>query len=280
MPTRQAEAAAHTGPRSLRALAEVARWPNALIAAIGVLVGAWWVAPVIPQPRQFWAALAAIALTVYANAFNDRYDLEIDRVAHPERPLPRGAVDERQVQLLYLGAAVAAAGFSLLAHPALCLATLAVLVAMTVYTIALKRHGLVGNVTVAILASLPFVYGAASAGDWRAGVQLALVAAPLHLAREVAKDVDDMRGDAPHRLTIPLAHGLGAARAAVLFALALYVWRAAVLASPTPRLATALIPSFVLCALGAKRVLTARPGGPLLLKAAMLAAMAALVLTK
>ena len=280
MATPGAEAAPHAGRRSLRPLVEIARWPNALIAAIGVLAGAWWVSPVVPQSRQLWAAMAAIALTVYANAYNDRYDLEIDRVAHPDRPLPRGAVDERQVQYLYLGAAVAAAGFSLLAHPALCLATLAVLVAMTVYTMALKRRGLIGNLTVAILASLPFVYGAASAGDWRSGAELALVAAPLHLAREVAKDMDDMRGDAEHRLTIPVAHGLAAARAVVLFSLALFVWRAAVLAAATPRFATALIPCFVLCALGAKRVLTARAGGPLLLKAAMLAAMAALLLTK
>ena len=107
--------------RPLAALAEIARWPNALIAAAGVLVGAWWARPVLPGAAPLWAALAAVALTVYANAFNDRYDIEIDRVAHPERPLPRGAVNERQVQYLYLGAAVAGAGFSLLAHPALCL---------------------------------------------------------------------------------------------------------------------------------------------------------------
>ena len=266
--------------RPLAALAEVARWPNALIAAAGVLVGAWWARPALPGAASVWAALAAVALTVYANAFNDRYDIEIDRVAHPERPLPRGAVNERQVQYLYLGAAVAAAGFSLLAHPALCLLSLAVLLLMTSYTVVLKRLGFVGNLTVAVLASLPFLYGAVSVGDWRAGVELLIVAAPLHLAREIAKDIEDARGDAPHRRTIPVAHGVVAARAAVLFSLALFAWRAAVLAGSAPRLATALIPCFVLCALAAKRALAARPGAPLLLKTAMVAAMAAIVLTR
>jgi geranylgeranylglycerol-phosphate geranylgeranyltransferase len=266
--------------RPLAALAEIARWPNALIAAAGVLVGAWWARPVLPGAAALWAALAAMALTIFANAFNDRYDIEIDRVAHPDRPLPRGAVDELRVQYLYLGAAVAAAGFSLLAHPALCLASLAVLAVMACYTVLLKRWGFVGNLTVAVLASLPFLYGAVSVGDWRAGVQLLVVAAPLHLAREIAKDIDDTGGDAPVRRTIPVAHGVRAARAAVLFALALFVWRAAVLAGSAPRLATALIPCFVLCALAAKRALAARSGAPLLLKAAMIAAMAAIVLTR
>lgn len=278
---RRADAPAQSGAlRSLTDFLDVARWPNALIAAAGVFVGAWWVTPALPGPRPVWAALAAMALTVFANAYNDRFDLEIDRVAHPDRPLPRGALSEAQVQYLYLGAAVAAAGFSLLAHPALCLASLAVLLAMVVYTMVLKRHGFVGNLTVAVLASLPFVYGATSAGNWKAGAELAVVAAPLHLAREIAKDIDDASGDALHRRTIPLVGGVGAARAVVLFSLALFAWRAALLSSAVPRLPTALIPAFVLCALGAKRVLAGRPGGPLLLKTAMVAAMAAIILTR
>ena len=279
MPSVESSRVPHRG-RPWAALAEIARWPNALIAAAGVLVGAWWAKPGLPGAAPLWAALAAVALTVFANAFNDRYDVEIDRVAHPERPLPRGALDERQVQYLYLGAAVAAAGFSLLAHPALCLTSLAVLAVMASYTVALKRWGFAGNLTVAVLASLPFLYGAVSVGDWRAGVQLFVVGAPLHLAREIAKDIDDAGGDADHRRTIPVAHGVRAARAAVLFALALFVWRAAVLAGSAPRLATALIPCFVLCALGARRALAGRPGAPLLLKAAMIAAMAAIILTR
>ena len=72
MPTRPADVTPRSAVFSLRALAEVARWPNALIAAIGVFVGAWWVTPVLPLAPQLWAALAAFALTVYANAFNDR----------------------------------------------------------------------------------------------------------------------------------------------------------------------------------------------------------------
>lgn len=278
---RQAEAGRQAPSfRLLAALAEVGRWPNALIAAAGVMAGAWWTMPVVANARPFWAALAAVALTIFANAFNDRQDLEIDRIAHPGRPLPRGAVDARQVEYLSLAAAVAATGFSLLAHPALCLTTLAVLGLMMLYTVALKRRGLLGNVTVAILASLPFVYGGASMGNWRAGVQLAVVAAPLHLAREIAKDIDDARGDAPHRRTIPVARGPLVARIAVLLSLALFAWRAAVLSGTSPRLMTALIPCFVLCALGARRVFAARAGGPLLLKTAMVAALAAIVLAK
>src|SRR3954464_3551952 len=76
--------------RAGAAVADLVRWPNALIAAAGVFTGAWYAAGDVTAPATAWLARAAVALTAVANAADDVADREIDRVAHPERPLPSG----------------------------------------------------------------------------------------------------------------------------------------------------------------------------------------------
>lgn len=264
----------------VRALLDVARWRNALIAAVGVYVGAWWAMRDATRPATLAAALAAIALTGYANAFNDLADIAIDRTAHPERPLPSGALRPRTVQ--WFAALLAAAGIALAfaARPSLGILTVAVVALMTLYSATLARLPLVGNLTVAVLASLPFFYGAVTVGAARAGVALLAVAIPLHFARELAKSLDDAHADAPYRRTAPIVFGRGAALALIAVAVALFAWRLLFLASPDPRLRMLVIPSLALCVVATRRALAGRSGAPLLFKSAMLAAMAAIVVAR
>ena len=263
-----------------RALLDIARWRNALIAAVGVYVGAWWAARDATRPATLAAAIAALALTGYANAFNDLADIAIDRTAHPERPLPRGALRPRAVQ--WFAALLAAAGiaFAFLARPSLGFLSVAVVALMTLYSTTLARLPLIGSVTVAVLASLPFFYGAVTVGSAREGLVLLGVAIPLHLAREIAKSLDDAHADAPYRRTAPIAFGRGVALALIAVAVALFAWRLLALASPDPRMRMLEIPALAICVVATRRALAGRPGAPLLFKSAMLAAMAAIVVAR
>ena len=45
-----------------------------------------------PPPAAWWAIGAAVALYAAGMVLNDAYDLDLDRVERPERPLPRGAI--------------------------------------------------------------------------------------------------------------------------------------------------------------------------------------------
>lgn len=261
----------------LRALAVVARWQNALIAAVGVLVGAWWGAREVTRAATLAAALAAVALTTYANAFNDLLDIEIDRRAHPRRPLPSGAVRPAAVRALAIGAALIGVALAWIARTSLGYLSVAVVALMTLYSTSLARLPLVGNLAVALLASLPFFYGATTVGSARAGIALVAVATPLHLARELAKSLDDAPADAPYRRTAPLVFGRWPTRALILVALALFVWRILALAPADSRLRVFVVPALVICVMASSRALAGRSGAPLLFKTAMLAAMAALV---
>jgi geranylgeranylglycerol-phosphate geranylgeranyltransferase len=265
------------GVRTLGALLELVRWPNAIIAALGVLVGAWWARGDPLAAPALLAAGTAIALTAFANAYNDYRDIEIDRVAHPGRPLPSGRLSRRAARVTSIVAAAAALLLAALTHPAILSITWAVIVLMWAYSRRVKATGVPGNLLVALLASLPFLYGGWSVGRPRSALPLLAVAVPLHLAREIAKDLDDAAGDAASRRTLPVALGARPARGALLLALAAFALALLPLVRARPSFAGWMIPGLALCIEAARRALTARRGGPVLFKTAMLLAMAALV---
>jgi geranylgeranylglycerol-phosphate geranylgeranyltransferase len=261
------------------AVLSLIRWENALLSVAGVVLGAWWVTGRPNQPETIVMAGVAILLTAFANADNDVQDYDIDRIAHPGRPLPSGALSLQTARVIVGLAASAALVLSALLGGAVTLAAVGVIAAMTLYNRGVKAHGVPGNIIVAIVASLPFVFGAWSAGNAGAGVPMFLVAVPLHFAREIAKDLDDVTGDASHRRTLPLRVGAGTARLVVVTSVALFVVALAPFAVRRPAFAIVALPAVALCLLAAWRVLSGRRGTARLLKSAMVVAMVAFVLS-
>lgn len=263
------------------ALARLARLQNGIIAAAGVVVGGWWGgASARDLGRLGLACLAAVALATFANAFNDWRDVEIDRVVHPARPLPAAALSlAAALRLASLAAGVALAASALLA-PGFVVASALVLALMVLYSTHLKRAGLAGNVCVAVLASLPFVYGAWAVGAPRAAAPLFALGVPLHFAREIAKDLDDAPGDRLSRATLPVAHGALTARALFATALVIFLLVLASIVVRRPLLGVLVVPALGLCALAARRIIGGAPGGPRLLKAAMVLAFVPLLLVR
>ncbi len=272
---RPIELAATTG-----AVLRLVRWPNALIAAAGVLVGAWWAGGDPFGARPLLASLCAIALTCLANADNDRRDVAIDAIAHPRRPLPSGALDAGAARRVVAGATLAALLLALAAGGAIAFATPFVILLMLAYTPWLKPLGLPGNLTVALLASLPFLYGGWSVDHGRPTLALVALAVPLHFTRELAKDLEDAAGDAATRRTLPVGAGAVVTRAALVASLAAFLGVLAAFAADQPRFALLSAPAVLLAGAGALRAHRGRRGAPGLLKAAMVFAMAALVLSR
>jgi geranylgeranylglycerol-phosphate geranylgeranyltransferase len=270
-----AAARAPTPARRLRAVLSLARWPNALIAAAGVLAGGWWADDErFLVPALGWAALAAVAVTAAVNSMNDLLDVEIDRTAHPRRPLVQGDLSlaaARWVAGLSIVVALVAARAA--GRDVRGIVSAALLVGLS-YTAFLKPWGLVGNLAVAVTASLPFLAGAAAVDDASDAFALFAVAVPLHLARELVKDIADVRGDAGRRRTLAVTHGTRATRAVATLAVAAHAILVTFLFAPAGPRRLVLAPA-VLLALHA--ALVAAPArGALLLKVAMLLAMGAL----
>jgi geranylgeranylglycerol-phosphate geranylgeranyltransferase len=270
-------------PLRSSALLQLVRWANALTAAAGVAVGAWWAGWGPLEPIAL-AALAAIGLTAAANSWNDLADVAIDFVAHPNRPLPAGRLTVAEADRVGMASATIAVIAASMVSVTLGVCSVIVLVLMKLYSPWLKRAGFAGNLLVSVLASLPFAYGGYAVGEWRLAIPLVLIAAPLHLARELAKDLDDREADRRTRRTMPVVLGVPTTRAVMIVALAAFGAALAIGLAPeahSPRIfVLALIPALAVLALATARALRGSPGSPAYFKLAMVCAMAALLVSR
>jgi geranylgeranylglycerol-phosphate geranylgeranyltransferase len=201
-------------------LLRLVRFHNLLVAAVGVLAGGWIALGAVRTPGVLaLAAIAAVGFGAAGNVLNDRWDRAADRINRPggERPLAAGRVAPGTADLcVAAGAFVGVAAAALVSGTAV-LVGAAALGVLALYSPVLKPRGLAGNVAVAIVAGLPLEYGAIAVGQAAAGIVPWILAAWIHLVREIVKDVDDLPGDrAVGRRTLPVV--LGPRRAAVVAA--------------------------------------------------------------
>jgi 4-hydroxybenzoate polyprenyltransferase len=187
------------------------RITNLLIAAAGVLAGGWIALGAFRLPTLLcFAALSGLALGAAGNAWNDICDTAADRVnrAPEQRPLTAGGIRRGTADLIvFLGSLVGLAAAALVSGRQV-IAALVALAVMLGYSPRLKPLPAVGNIAVALIAGLPPFYGALAVGAPAAGVVPWVLAAWLHLAREIVKDVEDETGDcAIGRRTLPIVVG-------------------------------------------------------------------------
>lgn len=193
----------------------VARGHNLLIAAAGVLAGGWIALGAVALPKLLaFAAISGAGLGAVGNVANDLADAALDRL-NPDaaqRPLAAGRMRPETAHLLvWLGSLAGLGAAALVSGRQLAAGALALGV-MLAYSPWLKRHGLPGNLAVAGIAGLPLFYGALAVGRPAAGLVPWVLAAWIHLARELTKDLQDEPGDrAQGRRTLPVRLGRHAA---------------------------------------------------------------------
>lgn len=195
-------------------LVRLVRAHNLLLAAAGVLAGGWIALGAVAMPQLLlFAALSGVGLGAAGNAINDAQDIVADRQNAPGRhPLAAGRLRVETAHLvIWFGIVVGLSAAALVSGRQLLVALLA-LVVMLAYSPLLKRRGLPGNGAVAVVGGLPLYYGALAVGRPGAGIVPWILAAWLHLARELVKDLEDEAGDrAAGRRTLPIR--IGVARA-------------------------------------------------------------------
>ena len=186
------------------------------LSIIGLLVGAI-VAGVLFHSLLPLALIASFVITGAGNVINDYFDVKIDRINRPTRPIPSGKVSRRQALAYYtvlsLIGLVAAAFVSV---EFLAIAIFNVIV-LTVYSWKLKRTALVGNVAVAYLAASNFLAAGLIIGTFGAlSVAIVLFFGISFLgtvSREIVKDIEDTDGDRKMgAATLPIIAGEQKAR--------------------------------------------------------------------
>lgn len=187
------------------------RTGNAVMGIVGVVVACFMAAGT--EMIDQWVNLLISAVVVFmficgGNALNDYIDHEIDRTAHPERPIPSGRMSREsalKAAAVMLGGSVVVSFFTL--DPECILIVVVACILMVAYEMALKQRGFVGNLTIAVLTGMMFLLGGAVVGDVADNVIIALMAFLVSVGREIAKDIEDMDSD-EGRKTLPMSIGV------------------------------------------------------------------------
>ncbi len=203
------------------ALPTLVRWPNLLMMLLCLaLVRAGLLLPGLPlrqsllAPRFGLLVWAALLVAAAGYIINDYYDVKIDAINRPDRLVIGRVLNRRAAMLAHLvlsGVGVLVAGWL---HPVLGLVVLGTALLLWGYSARFKRLALVGNVSIATLTAalvlLPDLQWLLAGHPAHSAVwPYALAAFLLTVVREIAKDVEDMRGGAQHGCrTLPLVWGV------------------------------------------------------------------------
>jgi geranylgeranylglycerol-phosphate geranylgeranyltransferase len=160
------------------------------------------------------ASGVVVTFIIGGNTLNDYLDREVDKQAHPERPLPSGRITPGAVRLIAGGAFVLSLALATLLWGLLSFAiVLVAIVLMLTYELRTKKLGLSGNLSIAALTGMLFLLGGAVVGNISATLAIAVMAMLATLGREIVKDVQDMTSDFDRR-TLP--QRIGARNAGII----------------------------------------------------------------
>ena len=200
---------------------------NAVIAFVSVIVAAFFCSP--EEIAWFSVLLAsfAAAFTLSAgNIINDIYDLGIDKVNRPERPLPSGKISKNSALILYFLLIAASLILSWFINLYAFIIVIIATILLVLYSKFLKRVLFVGNILVALLTGLVFIFGGVAVRNPSAAIIPALFAFLINFIREVVKDMQDVDGDKNAGVnTFPIRYGFQKSKILILlmtFTLILY----------------------------------------------------------
>ncbi len=192
----------------------------------GTRIGTYWLAVGL-------AVAVGYLFTSASNALNDYFDRDIDRVNHPERPIPSGAIRPRTA-LAFSGAmfslafalAVLLGIFSGMLSLAIALAALAL---QLTYDFKVKKAKAVGNIFIALETVLAFVFGGVIVNNLSPVAFMATASFLAITAREVVKDVEDLEGDVdkvslPKMIGVKKANGIALALISCAIALSVVAY--------------------------------------------------------
>ncbi|HEY9641391.1 MAG TPA: geranylgeranylglycerol-phosphate geranylgeranyltransferase [Coleofasciculaceae cyanobacterium] len=181
--------------RLIRAFAQLFRWPIGLIAAAAGCATMFVLEAATPVSQYLLTAIVLACMTWAACAINDYWDIEKDRIDHPERPLPSGALSRSQAWW------AAVIGFSSAVVAAIPLGLYPLLLVMFSsgllwhYSHLLRYSGILGNLIVAFIITDLILLGGLVTHRPFALLYPACFLFIYALAKEIIWDVHDAAGD-------------------------------------------------------------------------------------
>lgn len=228
----------------LGGMIELTRPHNILVALVTTYIGYGMVYKMLHgfMGIDYWFIPIALTVAFVAAAgyvINDYFDIEIDVVNKPERPIPSGRVTPREALLeAIILAALGVATASMIGLYSYTFACINMLILFH-YSSWIKKTGFPGNLAIAFNSASSIIYGGLAYMDaahfyrgWEWIIVPALYAFLLVLGREIVKGIEDYIGDSKEGVKT-LAVVMGPRRAAKIASIIL---AAVVALSPLPML--------------------------------------------
>ena len=159
------------------------------------------------------APLAAALTAAAGNIVNDIYDIETDRISHPNRILVLESLSIKEAWIEYWTLNSLSVFLAIYLSPILLIIVLLTIFLLYVYSAFLKRLPLIGNVIIALVTGLAFIYGGLAVANPKAAIIPAVFALLINLIREIVKDIQDIEGDLKLNFkTFPIRLGIDASK--------------------------------------------------------------------
>ena len=175
------------------------------------------------------AVIVTFFITAGSMTFNDAYDWKIDRINHPNRPIPKGILTPKQ--MLQFTAFLFTTGLFItffINFICTCIYIFSI-VFLAIYELYTKKYGIMGNITVAFISSIAFTFGGAAVSNPVVTLPLTILGFLIIFGREILMDIRDADGDKQIRLTLP--HQIGIKNASLISSIILLL---AIAVSPLP----------------------------------------------
>lgn len=176
----------------------------AMIISAGILDG-------ISDFRTLMLTTSIVMLfTAAANALNDAMDYEIDLINKPLRPIPSGFVTIKNSLIIsFFLFAIGSILCLQLPESAIIIGVFIAIPSMVFYSTSLKSKYFIGNIVVALILGMSFLFSGAAYGNLSLMWIPMLLAFALSFLREMVKDVSDIIGDQFLGLkTYPIVNGV------------------------------------------------------------------------
>lgn len=199
---------------------EFMRYKNCAMAGVSSVIAVFIVSSILDYPMEgdvfynlshlFYIFLMVFLATGAGNMLNDYYDVDIDRVNKPNRPLPSGRIGLKEAVYLTIICFSVALLIAFLINPVAGIIGFINVFILIWYAKTLKRTVLLGNLSIAYLTGSTFLFGASFLGTDGVIVMIPmfLLAFLATAAREIVKDIEDVKGDSEDgAVTFPIKYG-------------------------------------------------------------------------
>jgi geranylgeranylglycerol-phosphate geranylgeranyltransferase len=184
--------------KKVRGLFELIRPELPFAAGVCVIIGEIIAFGSFPSfQKLFLGFVWGFFISSPAMIINDYFDIEVDRVNSPHRPLPSGLIlPATAISLAIITTLIGLAASIFINKTAVLLYIIFWLIGF-LYNWKLKEMGLLGNLLVASSVAITFILGGIAVGEpWNKAVWiLSLIVFLFDLGEEIAADAMDIEGD-------------------------------------------------------------------------------------